>query len=453
MGYRPEFEAFKGGANVVVEIPGTEHPGEILEVGAHFDSIGPGADDNAAGVAILIHLADLFKKTPPLRTVRFVFHDLEEVDGAGALHHASQIKQDPRRLIGVLLVDAIGYYPAGYNREVLSIETGNKVSNFHLAQLIEKWGAGHGVGLSFESNRTPEARADHGAYWKQGLPAILLSRPYGDTFNHPHNHTRYDTAYNMNWGYYLRAARAVVAIVDGAVNQSAFDFKEEWAQPASIMGEVQKFEPPPTISTPRVEAPIRFQDPEIDRHEGYIEGLKAAMEAAKVSKTTEPKKRGSAPIAITPIEIKNQGGLTFPAYQLQSDYRTADPFIRGILEAHEKEFPGAIRHRYINFYTELTRLSRVQKGLMKTFSQSSEFMNAWNTREPMTDFTITVNEVTNTGPAKTLDKWSWDRLRSRWAHNLGYLLHSGHRSLDMVAILKKNVEDVYRDRNRYLFAA
>src|SRR4051812_33900063 len=45
--------------NVVVEIPGTELPKEVVVVSAHFDAVAgaPGADDDGSGVAALLEAA------------------------------------------------------------------------------------------------------------------------------------------------------------------------------------------------------------------------------------------------------------------------------------------------------------------------------------------------------------------------------------------------------------
>ena len=48
--------------NIILRIPGTEQPEEILTLTAHYDSVpqGPGAYDNMAGAAIIMELAHYF---------------------------------------------------------------------------------------------------------------------------------------------------------------------------------------------------------------------------------------------------------------------------------------------------------------------------------------------------------------------------------------------------------
>jgi hypothetical protein len=75
-------------ANVIGEVPGREHPEQIVLVGAHLDSwdLGTGAIDDGAGVAIALETGRLIASRPqrPRRTVRVVLFANEEhgLDGA-----------------------------------------------------------------------------------------------------------------------------------------------------------------------------------------------------------------------------------------------------------------------------------------------------------------------------------------------------------------------------------
>ncbi|HSL72585.1 MAG TPA: M20/M25/M40 family metallo-hydrolase, partial [Longimicrobiales bacterium] len=60
--------------NIIAEIPGTDKAGEVVMIGAHFDSwhAGTGATDNAAGSAVMMEAMRILKATglPLRRTVR-----------------------------------------------------------------------------------------------------------------------------------------------------------------------------------------------------------------------------------------------------------------------------------------------------------------------------------------------------------------------------------------------
>lgn len=78
--------------NVCGIIKGTEKPDSVLMVTAHYDHLGgmgdkvyfPGANDNASGVAMMLNLAEHYKKTPPRYSVVFVALAAEEAGLLGA---------------------------------------------------------------------------------------------------------------------------------------------------------------------------------------------------------------------------------------------------------------------------------------------------------------------------------------------------------------------------------
>jgi hypothetical protein len=75
-------------ANVIAEVPGSDHASEIVLLGAHLDSwdLGRGAIDDGAGVAIILEVARRLSTAtpPPRRTIRIVLFANEENGGAGA---------------------------------------------------------------------------------------------------------------------------------------------------------------------------------------------------------------------------------------------------------------------------------------------------------------------------------------------------------------------------------
>lgn len=81
--------------------------------------------------------------------------------------------------------------------------------------------------------------------------------------------------------------------------------------------------------------------------------------------------------------------------QLRADYERADGYIRSILEAHERTFPGALKERLV-FYTPLERLSTIQQGLLGDLLEKPEFIHDMAARGPMTDLTITAQKAIGT---------------------------------------------------------
>jgi carboxypeptidase Q len=74
-------------ANVIGEIPGTEHPEQIVVMGGHIDSwdVGEGAQDDGAGIMATLEAAALIQKLglKPKRTIRVAFWANEENGGRG----------------------------------------------------------------------------------------------------------------------------------------------------------------------------------------------------------------------------------------------------------------------------------------------------------------------------------------------------------------------------------
>jgi Zn-dependent M28 family amino/carboxypeptidase len=87
---------------VVGEIPGREHPEQIIQVGGHLDSWDPGTGsiDDGAGMAIAVAAARLAgAQNPPQRTIRVALFGAEEMDFAReafAKAHASEV---PRMVV------------------------------------------------------------------------------------------------------------------------------------------------------------------------------------------------------------------------------------------------------------------------------------------------------------------------------------------------------------------
>jgi hypothetical protein len=81
-------------ANVIGELPGSGAPDEIVLLGAHLDSwdLGPGALDDAAGVAIVTEAVRLIREMQikPRRTLRVVLFADEEFVQSGANAYAGQ---------------------------------------------------------------------------------------------------------------------------------------------------------------------------------------------------------------------------------------------------------------------------------------------------------------------------------------------------------------------------
>ena len=100
------------GQNIFVEIAGQSNESVVM-LGAHYDSVkmGPGINDNASGVALLLDLMHQFStsKTKPKNTIVLAFWDSEESGIAGSQDYAKKLS--PEQLKGIkayINVDMVG---------------------------------------------------------------------------------------------------------------------------------------------------------------------------------------------------------------------------------------------------------------------------------------------------------------------------------------------------------
>jgi Iap family predicted aminopeptidase len=144
---------------------------ETLILGAHYDSmIGPGANDNASGVAVLLDTARLLADHPLAYRLVFAFFGAEEVhhEGSWWLVRAGRLGQ----VKGMIAVDMIGLgdrlylnYAAGPN------EVGERLRR-----------AAWTIGLDLVK-QIDDSHSDHEAFERAGIPAAWLQR-LPDAENH-----------------------------------------------------------------------------------------------------------------------------------------------------------------------------------------------------------------------------------------------------------------------------
>jgi Zn-dependent M28 family amino/carboxypeptidase len=224
-------------SNLEVEIKGTTKPGEILVVGAHYDSINhrgvasPGANDNASGTAAVLELARMLKDSAPGRTIRLVLFTNEEppyfwTDEMGSLVYARACKQRGDAIYGMISVETIGYYrdeKGSQDYPPLAGVGRSDVGNFIAFVGPASNGGGDWVerctaafraasempaeGAALPSLVPRINSSDHWSFWKQGWPALMVT----DTapYRYPYYHKAEDTPDKLD---YERMARVVEGV-------------------------------------------------------------------------------------------------------------------------------------------------------------------------------------------------------------------------------------------------
>lgn len=209
--------------NIIAERRGKEEPDRILIVGAHYDTVEgtPGADDNASGVAVLLELARLHAETRFLKTVRFVAFTLEEPPffrsrQMGSRVYARSLKERGEQVEGMLCLEMVGYYSQEKGSQSFPLfwlrwrypTTGNFItvvsnSASELLQMHVRDALKANMALPAETFRGPwwipgVDLSDHGSFWKEGYPAVMLT----DTafYRNPHYHRSTDRPETLDYG-------------------------------------------------------------------------------------------------------------------------------------------------------------------------------------------------------------------------------------------------------------
>jgi Zn-dependent M28 family amino/carboxypeptidase len=216
--------------NVVVELPGSSRPQEVVLVTAHHDVWFTGADDNSSGVAVLLEAARILSAIDHPRTIRVVSFDHEEVGLIGSLRYYRDHAADDH--VAVVNMDAVSFAlhepgtqtaPTGFTLPTVAdfaVALANAPAERParmaaqlagaLPQPLKLQGA-----LGADDNLYPGTgdfhRSDHSAAWTAGIPAVFFS----DTtnFRSVHYHTETDLPDTIDPDFALAVGRTVVALV------------------------------------------------------------------------------------------------------------------------------------------------------------------------------------------------------------------------------------------------
>ncbi|MCG6859929.1 MAG: M28 family peptidase [Chromatiaceae bacterium] len=219
LGYRPKDESFESRGktvrNIIAEIPGRSTAGEIVLVGAHYDSVrgSPGANDNGSGVAGLLELARLLADRVPRHTLRFVAFVNEEAPFSyspemGSLVHALAAKARGEHIGAMLSLETIGFYsdrpgsqqypsPLKYfypdRADFIGFvgDLGSRKLVRSALRSFRQHARFPSEGASVPASIRGVGWSDHWSFWQAGYKGIMVT----DTafFRYAHYHTAEDT--------------------------------------------------------------------------------------------------------------------------------------------------------------------------------------------------------------------------------------------------------------------
>jgi Zn-dependent M28 family amino/carboxypeptidase len=104
--------------DVMGEIPGREHPEEVVVLGGHVDSwdVGRGAQDDGSGIIASLQAVALIKKLglQPRRTIRVVFWVNEENGGRGGEAYRTWVGDAIKNHVAAIEMDGGAEAPQGF---------------------------------------------------------------------------------------------------------------------------------------------------------------------------------------------------------------------------------------------------------------------------------------------------------------------------------------------------
>ena len=228
-------------ANLVAEKAGSTKPGEIMVIGAHYDTVPvtPGADDNASGVAVLLALARELSATKTERTLRLVAFANEEpiyfqTEFMGSRVYARGCKVRHERIVAMLSLECLGYFREEKNSQKypfpLNLTYPSRgdfvavVGNWESKALVKqvKRSIKNSRAIPCESIAMPDLLpgigwSDHWSFWQEGYPAVMLT----DTAlnRNPNYHRVGDLPDTLNYEKMAATVRGVVAATLDLVNR------------------------------------------------------------------------------------------------------------------------------------------------------------------------------------------------------------------------------------------
>ena len=198
--------------NVVASLKGTETSSNaIFIICAHYDTIrtSPGANDDGSGVAAVLATAKILSQHSFNYTIRFIALSGEEVGWYGSLLYARDASRRGDNIVAVINLDMLGY---------ANTTEGGQTLLFFCPER-SKWIGDFATTVNTlyknQTNMTVELfpngiDADHQPFVDYGFDGVLAEHydwPY------PWLHTPNDTPDRLNWTYFTKATKLILAVV------------------------------------------------------------------------------------------------------------------------------------------------------------------------------------------------------------------------------------------------
>ncbi len=167
---------------------------EIVIIGAHYDHVGygnednsagpigqihNGADDNASGTSMLLELAEALARMPknPRRTILLAFWDAEEVEMLGSRYWIANPTVPSEQVVAAINLDMVGRL-----RDNLLTVYGTR-TGYGLRKLMSRQNGIRGLKIDFSWEM--EDDSDHYTFFEAGIPVLFMHTGLHDEFHSP----------------------------------------------------------------------------------------------------------------------------------------------------------------------------------------------------------------------------------------------------------------------------
>jgi aminopeptidase YwaD len=193
-------------ANVASLIEGYES-NEWIVVGAHYDHLGyggygsgsrvpdetgihNGADDNASGVAMVIMMAEYYKKHAPKSNMAFVLFGGEEMGLLGSKYFVENLPFPKDKIKAMVNFDMVGRV----RDSVLKIIGVNTAEEFK--PLLQQW---HRDPLNLSLGDGGYSGSDQAAFYAENIPVLFLNSGLHDDYHKPTDDIEKINYEGMEW--------------------------------------------------------------------------------------------------------------------------------------------------------------------------------------------------------------------------------------------------------------
>ncbi|PNX53478.1 MAG: hypothetical protein BV458_04200 [Thermoplasmata archaeon M9B2D] len=214
MGLEVEFHEWRYGGfqskNVVATYYGTDlnSTAEYI-LCSHFDTVAgsPGANDDGSGTAAVLAIASVLSRYEFNHTIRFITFSGEEVGTYGSFIYARDASYRGDNIVAVLNMDMIGYASTTEGGRILRFFPPER--SIWIADYASMISEKYNELIDMKVNVLPGYRgADNQAFVDYGYDGVWIAHQDG----YPWGHSPNDTANHLNWSYYVKATKLMLAI-------------------------------------------------------------------------------------------------------------------------------------------------------------------------------------------------------------------------------------------------